>query len=80
MTERAPDPAFEAWVEKAKAISVLTVALKYGFQPRNGGTKLGGARKETGPSPSTKRPVGCMLAPSCPMISTPIGRSPGESG
>lgn len=44
MTERAPDPAFEAWVEKAKAISVLTVALKFGFQPRNGGSKLGGAR------------------------------------
>ncbi|WP_199085449.1 hypothetical protein [Bosea sp. ASV33] len=44
MTERAPDPAFDAWVEKARAISVLTVALKFGFQPRNGGTKLGGAR------------------------------------
>lgn len=44
MTERAPDPAFEDWVEKAKAVSVLTCALKFGFQAINGGARLSGAR------------------------------------
>ncbi len=34
-----PDPAFDAWVERAKGVSTLNVALKFGFSPKGGVAK-----------------------------------------
>ncbi|KFC73214.1 DNA primase [Bosea sp. LC85] len=34
-----PDPAFEAWLDKAKGVSVLNAALKLGFAPKGGTDK-----------------------------------------
>lgn len=53
MTARLPDDLFNEWVEKAKAVSVLNCALKFGFQPKGGGAKLSGriAGEIVGPCP-----------------------------
>jgi hypothetical protein len=46
----APDPAFDAWVDRAKAVSTLNAAFKFGFAPK-GGRNVRASSELTGPCP-----------------------------
>mgnify|MGYP001627232662 CR=1 FL=1 len=51
-TAHKPDPAFDAWVDRAKAVSTLNAAFKFGFSPK-------------GSAGRTTRPTGEIAGP-CP--------------
>lgn len=47
-----PDPAFDAWVDRAKAVSTLNAAFKFGFSPKGGPGRTSRATGEiVGPCP-----------------------------
>lgn len=54
MSQHPPDPAFDAWVDKARVIGVLNAATRLGFSPKGGAAKLNGASKGdiSGPCPA----------------------------
>ena len=51
-TAHKPDPAFDAWVDRAKAVSTLNAAFKFGFSPKGSAGRTTRATGEiSGPCP-----------------------------